>query len=89
MRMKRIMAAIAALSLLAVPTLAQTTQPAPEQPATEPALTPADDDDYDWGWLGLLGLLGLAGLIRRNEPAVIVRDRTEPEATRVQTRRDL
>ena len=28
----------------------------------------ADDNDFDWGWLGLLGLIGLAGLMRR-EPA--------------------
>ena len=21
-----------------------------------------EDDDFDWGWLGLIGLLGLAGL---------------------------
>jgi MYXO-CTERM domain-containing protein len=76
------------IALCAVPVAAQTTQPAPEQPAAEPALTPADDDDYDWGWLGLLGLLGLAGLIRRNEPAVVVRNRTEPETTRVRTGRD-
>ncbi|HBB32902.1 MAG TPA: hypothetical protein DDZ80_25975 [Cyanobacteria bacterium UBA8803] len=30
-----------------------------------------EDDDMDWGWLGLLGLAGLAGLAgrKRNEPA--------------------
>lgn len=26
----------------------------------------ADDNDMDWGWLGLLGLVGLAGLRRKN-----------------------
>ncbi|WP_341282062.1 WGxxGxxG family protein [Paenibacillus sp. FSL H8-0537] len=25
----------------------------------------ADDDGFDWGWLGLLGLLGLAGMRNR------------------------
>ncbi|MBP3962842.1 WGxxGxxG-CTERM domain-containing protein [Paenibacillus sp. DLE-14] len=25
-----------------------------------------DDNDMDWGWLGLLGLIGLAGLRSRN-----------------------
>jgi len=25
-----------------------------------------DDNDFDWGWLGLLGLIGLAGLRGRN-----------------------
>lgn len=31
----------------------------------------AEDNDFDWGWLGLLGLLGLAGLAgrKRQEPA--------------------
>lgn len=24
--------------------------------------TAADDDGFDWGWLGLLGLIGLAGM---------------------------
>ncbi|MUT67761.1 WGxxGxxG family protein [Paenibacillus sp. NEAU-GSW1] len=27
--------------------------------------TAADDNDMDWGWLGLLGLIGLAGLRNR------------------------
>lgn len=27
----------------------------------------ADDDEMDWGWLGLLGLLGLFGLKRRTD----------------------
>jgi MYXO-CTERM domain-containing protein len=26
-----------------------------------------DDNDMEWGWLGLLGLLGLAGLRRRDD----------------------
>ncbi|SFI54412.1 hypothetical protein SAMN02799624_01295 [Paenibacillus sp. UNC496MF] len=25
-----------------------------------------NDNDFDWGWLGLLGLIGLAGLRSRN-----------------------
>ncbi|HEY9668997.1 MAG TPA: WGxxGxxG family protein [Coleofasciculaceae cyanobacterium] len=51
-----------------------------------------DDNDTDWGWLGLLGLLGLAGLLGKKrratpdavhtdrvsrEPDVVVRDRTD------------
>jgi len=31
--------------------------------ATQPA---AQDDGFDWGWLGLLGLAGLAGLRGRD-----------------------
>lgn len=34
-------------------------------PVTNPAATD-DDDDTDWGWLGLLGLAGLLGLRRRD-----------------------
>lgn len=29
--------------------------------------TTADDNDMDWGWLGLIGLLGLAGLRGRDK----------------------
>ena len=35
---------------------------------TEPIQT--EDNDRDWGWLGLLGLLGLAGLRKRPAPVV-------------------
>ena len=39
-------------------------------PPVAPAPTTADaeqDDDSDWGWIGLLGLAGLAGLRRRDD----------------------
>lgn len=26
-----------------------------------------EDNDFDWGWLGLIGLLGLAGLAGKNQ----------------------
>ncbi|BAU66479.1 hypothetical protein STA3757_38840 [Stanieria sp. NIES-3757] len=26
-----------------------------------------EDNDFDWGWLGLLGLIGLAGLAGKNK----------------------
>jgi hypothetical protein len=26
-----------------------------------------ENDDFDWGWLGLLGLIGLAGLAGKNK----------------------
>lgn len=50
---------------LALPVSAQVTQP------NEPGIVyENEDDDFDWGWLGLLGLLGLAGLAKkkRQEP---------------------
>lgn len=30
-----------------------------------------DDDDMDWGWVGLLGLAGLIGLRRRHETPIV------------------
>lgn len=33
-----------------------------------------DDDNTDWGWLGLLGLAGLLGLMPRKKKEVHVRD---------------
>lgn len=87
MSFKTILTTVAAVVWLSVPGMAQTT--APEQPATteptttEPATPPAtttdtavqatQDDDTDFGWIGLLGLIGLAGLIRRREPVVTTR----------------
>jgi MYXO-CTERM domain-containing protein len=87
MSTKLSIAAIAAVSLLTVPALAQTTQPAPDQPTTTEQTTTGqttdtavqatrDDDDMDWGWIGLLGLIGLAGLMRRREPVVTTRTNT-------------
>lgn len=55
-----------------------TTEPATpptttEQTTTDTAVQATQDDDTDFGWIGLLGLLGLAGLIRRTEPLVMPR----------------
>lgn len=41
-----------------------------------------EDNDFDWGWLGLLGLLGLAGLLgkkRRTTPDTVYTDRVTRE----------
>lgn len=48
---------------------ADTTAPAPID-ATDDIETEADDDGFDWGWLGLLGLIGLAGLARKEDDRV-------------------
>lgn len=44
--------------------------------------TRGDDDNNDWGWLGLLGLIGLAGLLpRKREEPVRYEVNREPDAT--------
>jgi hypothetical protein len=47
---------------LALPVSAQNTQP--NQPGV---VYENEDNDFDWGWLGLFGLLGLAGLAKKND----------------------
>jgi hypothetical protein len=38
-----------------------------------------EDNDFDWGWLGLIGLFGLAGLGGRNrQKATAYRDPNRP-----------
>lgn len=57
-----------ALSLTALPAVAQqtTNQPA-DQTVSQPVTAQTSrNDGFDWGWLGLLGLVGLAGLAGRN-----------------------
>ena len=46
----------------ALPAAAQTTPGDATTPGSTVTTTTADDDGFDWGWLGLLGLIGLAGL---------------------------
>lgn len=53
--------AFAGASIPRVATAQGTVDPGVNQPVTD------DDDDTDWGWIGLLGLAGLLGL-RRREP---------------------
>ena len=39
-----------------------------DEPINEGAAVAADDDDdMEWGWIGLLGLAGLMGLKRRDD----------------------
>jgi MYXO-CTERM domain-containing protein len=46
--------------------VAFTPEAAAQVDAPTRVVTDNDDDDFDWGWLGLLGLLGLGGLMRRD-----------------------
>jgi MYXO-CTERM domain-containing protein len=90
--------ALTVLFLLSGPANAQTTQPAPDQPTTTEQTTTGqttdtavqatrDDDEMDWGWIGLLGLIGLAGLMRRREPVITTRSTTVgSDTTRTGTR---
>ena len=97
--MRPLVSSFTALCLLALPAVAQTTQPAPDQPTTTEQTTTGqttdtavqatrdDDDDMDWGWIGLLGLIGLAGLMKRRDPIVTTRTNTVgTDTTRTGTR---
>ena len=67
--MKRVLVALAVVLMLAtmvVGTTAYAQQPAGGA-ATEYGTPRTDDNDQDWGWVGLLGLTGLLGLLRRRE----------------------
>ncbi|GET35591.1 WGxxGxxG family protein [Microseira wollei] len=72
------MIAVAPLSL---PAQAQTTTTPGDTYTTTPRQgvdAVNDDNDFDWGWLGLLGLIGLAGLAgRKNEETVRYREPNE------------
>jgi hypothetical protein len=52
-----------------------------ETPADSVEVVTPENDNFDWGWLGLLGLIGLAGLTGKNKH----RDsHTHPEAENIQ-----
>lgn len=55
--------ALVALSLTALPVVATAQDIGPGGTAVA---EDRNDDDTDWGWIGLAGLLGLAGLMRRD-----------------------
>jgi hypothetical protein len=96
--MRPLLSSFIALSLLTLPAVAQTTQPAPDQPTTTEQTTTGqttdtavqatrdDDDDMDWGWIGLLGLIGLAGLMKRRDPIVTRTNTVGSDTTRTGTR---
>ena len=48
-----------------------------------PRVITTQEDDTDWGWLGLLGLLGLAGLLPKKRSIEVkgVRDQNETRPT--------
>ena len=37
-----------------------------------------DDNNFDWGWLGLLGLAGLAGLLPKKRQETVYRSNNDP-----------
>lgn len=71
-------AASLAFTPLTLPAQAQTdsnTNTTTTESTTPSQEVNAEDDGFDWGWLGLLGLAGLAGLAgRKNERPAAYRD---------------
>lgn len=55
---------LAAATTLAAPSFAQAPMTLAQTAIENDELV--EDDDSDWGWLGLLGLIGLAGLAGRS-----------------------
>ena len=58
------LAASIAAAPVAVPSVLSAQTPDPGVTQTDDMYD--DDDDMDWGWVGLLGLAGLLGLRRRD-----------------------
>jgi len=50
----------------AMPAAARAQTPNDPQTASQTGRTDYNDNDRDWGWIGLLGLAGLLGLRRRD-----------------------
>lgn len=90
---KAIGASVLSLSMamlpLTLPVKAQVTEPGTAPGTTQPGVqttprtTVRQEDDFDWGWLGLIGLFGLAGLAgrKRNDEPTRYRDPSTPGAT--------
>ena len=53
-----------AISLAVIPFTASSQAQVGDEPVT---VVETEENDFDWGWLGLLGLLGLAGLAGKNK----------------------
>ena len=64
-----------AVSLAALPSLHTPAQATVGEPVVPSETVVAEDDGFDWGWLGLLGLIGLAGLKGRDRHKVTTSDR--------------
>ena len=86
MNTKLLATAAVAFILAGGAAVAQTPPTAPDTGAayTDSAVAPVEeeDDDMDWGWLGLLGLAGLLGLKKRRDDDI----RTRPASTTTMNR---
>ncbi|MGG6241668.1 WGxxGxxG family protein [Nodosilinea sp. AN01ver1] len=64
-----------AASMAVLPSLYSPAQATVDDPIAPYENVAAEDDGFDWGWLGLLGLIGLAGLKGRDRRTVTTSDR--------------
>ncbi len=80
---KFVSAGVVAASLAVVPfTLsaqAQNTDTGTYNNRSGSVQTANNDNDFDWGWLGLLGLAGLAGLIPKKRQETVHYSNTDPD----------
>lgn len=67
----------ASLLTVSIATIPFTTSAQAQIDADPERVVIEEENDFDWGWLGLLGLLGLAGLAGKNKRNHEVRT-TEP-----------
>ncbi|MEB3281846.1 MAG: WGxxGxxG family protein [Lyngbya sp.] len=73
-----------ALTLSILPSVHPASAQVTDDPVPNRTLEYEDDNDFDWGWLGLIGLAGLAGLRgRKHDETVRYR---EPDVTTTGTR---
>ena len=74
-----VVAASLAIVPLTVSAQTQDTAPGTENNRSGEVQTADNDNDFDWGWLGLFGLAGLAGLLPKKRHETVSRTDNDPD----------